>query len=240
MDPPRGRGESPDGRGKLTRSRSISAGRIKTGLATWSSEDLARLIERLAHYPQYKTIARKIREDDLGGSLFSDDDGATTCVRMIEAETREDLTGVKLKKLVNLFRELRMDPDKEAAHHSSVSDDALACGASDGMASPMPPSPGAPPSPPPPLSVIGGGKEGGRAAEEDRVELHEFRESVSAAQSPARSAIQAEAETRSGKHKLELENTADSEAGRTSVGESKSEVCIKSLQPPPPPLGGTK
>jgi len=148
--PARGRGASPDGRGKLVRPKSISAGRIKTGLASWSAEELARLVERLGTDAQYQRIAKKLRSCGLGGQVFSDDDGATECVRLIEGETRERLSGLKRKNLVNTFRELRMDLDKEAAHRGLVSDDVPpAMPSTTPSPSPGMPTPTSTPLPPP-------------------------------------------------------------------------------------------
>ena len=104
----------------LIRLKSISAGEIKTGLASWSTEDLARLVERLGKDVQYQRIADKLRSCGFDGLVFSDDDGATECFRLIAAETGEDLNGLKLKKFVTLFRDLRMDAKKEAAYRASV------------------------------------------------------------------------------------------------------------------------
>ena len=93
---------------------SVSAGIVRTALAEWNSEMLATTIENFGTSAQYQNIARAVRENGVdGGLLCTNEEGATSDVRMLEEATGESLSGIPLARMMQLFRDLRMEPDKE-------------------------------------------------------------------------------------------------------------------------------
>jgi hypothetical protein len=96
------------------RQTSVSAGIARTALAEWDSEMLATTIAQVGTSVQYQNIARAVREHGVNGSLLcANEEGATSDVRMLEEATGESLSGIPLTQLMLLFRDLRMEPDKE-------------------------------------------------------------------------------------------------------------------------------
>ena len=89
------------------------------GLSAWSSEQIARLVERRGADPQFKRMGKKIRHHDLDGSWFDNDLTAF----MLGLATKEDIREDRLRELVTLFRKLRIDPLEEAASRKSVDED---------------------------------------------------------------------------------------------------------------------
>ena len=94
---------------------SVSAGPVKTALASWGTEELARIVvlQHGGHDPQLQQMADMMRQMEIDGSMFADDASATECVRLLETLTKQDLIGAKLSKLVSLFRDLRTHAEKE-------------------------------------------------------------------------------------------------------------------------------
>ena len=96
----------------LTRESSISAS-VTTSLHEWTAEDLSTAVGHLGTHAQYKKVATALAENGMDGRFVANIEGAKLTATNLAAEIGEDIQGVRLQKLVNLFRDLRMNPTEE-------------------------------------------------------------------------------------------------------------------------------